>query len=183
MLRQLWTVQRKLSIMSRATTRTRRSRSSVLRVRVTPSTRSDVASGHPRTPGHSGPRQAAGATPCSTTPRCPDGVGPRPTSHRSAPRPPPHHLDDHTLAGLDARQQAIIADRPRFDPNGLHHTHRTVEALTRRSRADTDEPHEPERVRAAEQRVTRLEQSPQRHRGWAGAARKATDLRSQIAQI
>jgi mRNA-degrading endonuclease toxin of MazEF toxin-antitoxin module len=94
-----------------------------------------------------------------------------------------HHLDDHTLAELDARQQAIIADRPYFDPDELQQAHRTLEVLTRRSRADTDQPHAPERVRAAQQRVTRLEQSAQRHRGWADAAQQATGLRRQIATL
>lgn len=94
-----------------------------------------------------------------------------------------HHLDDHTLAELDARQQAIIAVRPRFDPNELQQAHRTLELLPRRSRADADEPRAARQLRAAERHVARLEESAQLHRGWADAAGKATGLRRQLAMV
>jgi hypothetical protein len=77
------------------------------------------------------------------------------------------HLDDQALADLDARQQAIIDNRPHFDPSELERARRRLNAVQKPTFAQVP--------------VQRLERAAQAHRDWRRTAADALDIRRQIA--
>ncbi|MDP8969745.1 MAG: helicase C-terminal domain-containing protein, partial [Actinomycetota bacterium] len=94
-----------------------------------------------------------------------------------------HHLDDHQLAELDARQQALLDNPPPFDPSELERARKGRDAAPGSARgrilATGDRrggPATPEQLL-----VQRLERAAQAHRHWRRAATDAADLRRQIA--
>jgi len=84
-----------------------------------------------------------------------------------------HDLDDHQLADLDARQQAILDNPPPFDPGDLGRARQSLDGTR-----VTEHLHPASREHLV---VQRLERAAQAHHDWRHAAAAALAIQRQIA--
>ena len=86
-----------------------------------------------------------------------------------------HDLDDHALADLDARQQAILDNPPPFDPGELQRARQRLDA-----RPVTEGPRATLLTRSEHAALQRLERVAKAHGDWRRAASHAISVRRQI---
>jgi conjugative relaxase-like TrwC/TraI family protein len=87
-----------------------------------------------------------------------------------------HHLTDEQLGELDARQQAILDNRPHFNPAELNQVR---QALAHREQA-RESRLVLQQVDDLGRRAARLEQAAQGHLEWRQAAESATAIRRRV---